>query len=73
MIDPFKQPTDRIKYLQKTDSQLFIAEGSWGNSKQYLMEFRIDTNVQILKRVRYSVWAALGDVGGFHDGLRLVM
>ena len=25
------------------------------------------------KRIRYSFWTALGDIGGFHDGLTLLM
>ena len=29
-------------------------------------------NIKYQQRVRYGVWQALGDIGGFHDGLCLV-
>lgn len=29
--------------------------------------------MQILTRVRYNFWMLLADVGGFHDGLRLLV
>ena len=39
----------------------------------YLNEFSISNEVQIEKRIRYNFWMALGDIGGFHDGLFLVL
>ena len=29
--------------------------------------------MQIEKRIRYNFWTALGDIGGFHDGLFLLL
>ena len=40
---------------------------------KYLHTFYIDNNVQVVKRVRYNFWTALGDIGGFYDGARLVI
>jgi len=39
----------------------------------YLHDFSLDTKKQVQQRVRYSLWQALGDVGGFHDGLSLLV
>ena len=33
----------------------------------------IEPEATILSRKRYSLWDALGDIGGFHDGLVLVI
>ena len=37
------------------------------------LHFFIDSEVQIKSRTRYNFWTALGDIGGFHDGLTLVI
>ena len=29
--------------------------------------------MQVMQRVRYNFWQALADVGGFHDGLKLLV
>ena len=39
----------------------------------YENNFFIDNNIQVVKRIRYNFWMALGDIGGFYDGLRLLM
>ena len=36
-------------------------------------KFYPDVDKQVNIRVRYSLWDALGDVGGFHDGLALIV
>ena len=33
----------------------------------------LDVDYMELKRVRYNFWDVLGDVGGFHDGLVLLI
>ena len=33
----------------------------------------IDTRLKKMIRRRYSVWQALGDIGGFFDGIKLVI
>ena len=35
--------------------------------------FNLDTVKQVNKRVRYNVWQAISDVGGFKDGLTLIV
>lgn len=37
------------------------------------MHFRVDTTKLEFTRTRYNFWDALGDVGGFHDGLMLLL
>jgi len=34
---------------------------------------QLSPDVKIMTRTRYSFWDALGDVGGFHDGLVLLV
>ena len=36
------------------------------------LRFYLSDDIVIEKRIRYSVWDLLGDVGGFNDGLMLV-
>lgn len=71
-IDPFKLPTYEEQSLHE----------SYTNSRQYdktpnepleslLMThvIRLDTVKQVQKRVRYTLWDAIADIGGFSDGL----
>ena len=39
----------------------------------YIHYFVLDVDFIEEKRVRYSLWSVLGDVGGFHDGLVLLI
>ena len=39
----------------------------------YQHYFYVDDKIQVVKRIRYNFWMALGDIGGFYDGLRLVL
>lgn len=39
----------------------------------YMQTWLLDPEYQFMHRVRYSYWDALGDVGGFHDGLVLLV
>ena len=40
---------------------------------EYFHYITLDNSLQVEKRIRYSLWTALSDVGGFHDGLKLVL
>ena len=35
------------------------------------VELRLSNDMKVMERKRYNVWDALGDIGGFHDGLIL--
>ena len=39
----------------------------------YTVEFRVSNDRKVIQRSRYSFWQALGDIGGFHDGLCLII
>ena len=39
----------------------------------YEQNFFIDNKVKVEKRIRYNFWMALGDVGGLHDGLYIIL
>lgn len=43
------------------------------SSASFKHAFKIDNKVQVEKRIRYNFWTALSDIGGFHDGIRLLM
>ena len=70
--NPFDNLTDLKKYIQVsfTNHQIYKIKGE---KALYRDEFEIDNEMQIQKRIRYSFWMALGDIGGFHDGLFLML
>ena len=43
--------------------------GDFGYSRSFIL----DVDYMELKRVRYNFWDALGDIGGFHDGIILLI
>ena len=43
------------------------------NSSSYKHYFFLDSEMQVQKRHRYTLWELLSDTGGFHDGLCLIM
>ena len=69
LINPFGGATHSQKYIQKIGSETT----SFDLFKPYQYNFVVDNNTQVVKRIRYNVWMALGDIGGFYDGLRLVL
>ena len=68
IIDPFDAQTDERSGLAVEQTATFKGES-------FLLTHRIypDVNKQVNIRVRYSFWDALSDVGGFHDGLCLLV
>ena len=40
---------------------------------QLSVEVLLSNNMQVLERSRYNYWDALGDIGGFNDGLVLLL
>ena len=70
--NPFSGATDLKEYiaLSYTNEQSIKAVGA---ETLYENEFTISNELQIEKRIRYNFWMALADIGGFHDGLFLVL
>ena len=71
VYNPFNTNVKSHDYL----SVAFQLYKNYGNSKgaEYFHYITLDSNLHVEKRIRYSLWAALSDVGGFHDGLKLVL
>ena len=38
-----------------------------------IRELLLDNEMQVMQRVRYNFWQVLADVGGFHDGLTILV
>ena len=53
-----------------TNSEITTFE-NYGSGYQHI--FAVDNNTQVIKRIRYNFWMALGDIGGFYDGLKLLL
>lgn len=71
-IDPFEQSTHSMVYLNALPKDYREEEKGPGISLVW-HSIEIDTDLQVQKRVRYTFWQLLGDAGGFHDGLCLLI
>lgn len=69
LINPFVTDTDSIDFL----TVMKVHHLSNKLSQGLFIEFRLHTLVHTMTRTRYSFWQALGDIGGFHDGLVLLV
>ena len=45
----------------------------FGAMKELQLIFELDNKKTQIQRQRYTFWAALGDIGGFYDGLNLLI
>ena len=73
LYNPYDQQTADINYLIFSDE--WASDYPKAKSDDpfiYEVHFRIDTTKHMYERTRYNYWDALGDIGGFHDGLLLV-
>ena len=72
LYDPFGEKTDVQEFLDISESettQLVSFKPKIGFSHK----FHIANTIHIQRRFRYDFWTALGDIGGFHDGLDLII
>ena len=67
VINPLETETDAVDYFQISSTKSTFEEGNYSHV------FELDNQVQMQSRTRYSFWQALGDIGGFHDGLLLLL
>ena len=69
LFDPFNSVTDEHKYLavEKTEVEPFDSD-----LPLYSHNIQLDNRITNESRIRYNFWLALGDIGGFHDGLVLL-
>ena len=68
-INPFGGVTYQEDYIQSSATTI----DSYDLYTFYEHLFYADDSIQVIKRIRYNFWMALGDIGGFYDGLRLVL
>ena len=66
IVNPFSSLSAEYSYIQVVSTRIDYQEDIGIN-------IVIDNSVQEESRTRYSLWTALGDIGGFHDGLTLLM
>ena len=68
--DPFNPVTDEKEFLS-VDSWTFMKVPDKLGTFSFL--FSIAGTKNHSQRTRYSFWMALGDIGGFHDGMNLLV
>lgn len=71
LYNPFATQTDESTTLkfEKTDTN---ADLKMSNLNTWRHTFVLDPEKLVGKRIHYSLWHGLGDVGGLHDGLRII-
>ena len=70
IYNPFESASRTLNYLQLEKG---TSNGRETYSYSIKNKFKLDVDYQEQRRKLYSYWDALGDVGGFHDGLILLI
>ena len=70
LYNPLDSVTDQFNFLQVNPALTKLEPLKELDVQHYVI---LDSDMNDLKRVRYNFWDALGDVGGFHDGLVLLI
>ena len=70
VYDPFERASDEVSYFS-VDSFELDKDTSF-LPLSYTMNINLSQENHVMQRKRYSAWDALGDIGGFHDGLVLI-
>ena len=82
LFNPFNDESETIDYVTAEKVQDFsdVRPITGGKDQQNLAvvpELRIDitlsTDMIVSERKRYNFWDAVGDIGGFHDGIVLII
>ena len=68
IFSPFKS-SENISYLTLRSKE----EGATDGEEDRAFTYDLSDEIVIEKRTRYTIWDLLGDVGGFNDGLVLVL
>ena len=71
LLNPFDSLSDETSFLSV--KQTNFAPEFEDENLLFSIEFVIDNKVRMVVRERYSFWQALSDIGGFHDGLTLLL
>ena len=70
IFNPFSAITDEKSFVDVA-SLTFRTPDFWISPLE--INFRILNKIKTMSRTRLSFWTALGDVGGFYDGLLLLI
>ena len=73
IYDPFEGVSRLFQYLSVEPAGSITIPSIEEESVKYRHTFVLDVDYQEQKRKRYNLWDALGDIGGFHDGLLLLI
>ena len=68
LINPFKTLTDELVFINYESTTYQNS-----NYPSVSINFRISDSIHRYQRNRYSFWQALGDIGGFNDGMCLIV
>ena len=67
-LNPFKSAT-----FEAQSSQIKSTSAITLGHRKYEHKIRLDVVKQINQRIRYTLWDALADIGGFYDGLHIMI
>ena len=71
IYDPFGEATDQQSFLNFEKLIKDPLPPDRDGEKTRCI-FQLSETLRIQQRIRYGVWQALGDIGGFYDGLGLI-
>ena len=70
VVNPFNSATDEKEFLSIEQWEQRKTPDNFGIIS---IDFTIDGSLNHSQRTRYNFWMALGDIGGFHDGMNLLI
>ena len=70
LFDPFNMPSDEKKFMRFSETSKVVAPAT---EAQFWHSLKIDTKRQCISRSRYDFWQLLADLGGFYDGLMILV
>ena len=68
LFNPFAFTSQKHNYIQNSGTEKIETGRLY-----YWHTFQIDNNIHVLKRIHYNFWMALGDIGGFYYGLKMLL
>ena len=71
VIDPFGAPTAIHSFLSFEKKREYAYDKD--NDGQTFYKIWLGESAKIQQRIRFGVWQALGDIGGFYDGVGLIL
>ena len=73
LVNPFDQLTEESDYLMAEKIDLDFQTKKSAGGINVNISLMLSDEMGMHSRQRYNYWQALGDIGGFHDGLVLVI